>query len=135
SELVEELRALRLLAGPSTAALLPPAGAREHADDLVADLLCIGVEVEQDAGSDTLVLAHEPEEDVLRPDVVVSEREGLAEGKLEHLLGARREGDLSRRHLIALADDARDLGAHLLDRDVETLQGPSGQAFLFAEEA
>src|SRR4026208_2393989 len=50
-----------------------PAGAGEHADDLVADLLGVGVEVEQDACRDALVLAHEAEQDVLRADVVVPE--------------------------------------------------------------
>ena len=38
----------------------------------------IGVEVEQDARGDALVLAHEAEEDVLGADVVVPEREGRA---------------------------------------------------------
>ena len=60
----------------------------EHADDLVADLLRVGVEVEQDARGDALVLAHEAEQDVLRPDVVVAERQGLAQRELEDLLGA-----------------------------------------------
>src|SRR5207247_8311796 len=62
-ELVEQLRALRLLAGSAAGALLPPAGAGEHADDLVADLLRVSVEVEQDPSSDALVLADEPGED------------------------------------------------------------------------
>ncbi len=74
-ELVEQLRALRLLAlrARSRALLTAPAGAREHADDLVADLLRVRVEVEQDPSGDPLVLADEPEQDVLRPDVVVAQ--------------------------------------------------------------
>src|SRR6185437_4254692 len=76
-ELVEELRALGLLARGRGAGL-PAARAGEHADDLVADLFRIGVEVEQDPRSDALVLANEAEQDVLRPDVVVPERQGLA---------------------------------------------------------
>src|SRR5205814_2457118 len=44
AELVEELGALRLLARRAPArALLPAAGAGEHADDLVANLLGVGV--------------------------------------------------------------------------------------------
>ncbi len=119
AELVEQLRALRLLAGRDARARLAAAGTREHADDLVADLLRIRVEVEEDSCCDALVLAHEAEEDVLRPDVVVAEREGLAQRQLENLLGARREGNLSGGDLVALADDARDLRAHLFHRDVE----------------
>ena len=119
AELVEELRALRLLARARASALLAAAGAGEHADDLVADLLGVGVEVEQDPRCDPLVLAHEAEQDVLGADVVVAQRQRLAQRQLEHLLRARRERDLTRRHLVALADDACDLGAHLLDRDVQ----------------
>src|ERR1700756_4315778 len=48
----------------------PPAGTGQHADPLVADLPGVGVEVEQDAGRHTLVLTHQPEQDVLGADVV-----------------------------------------------------------------
>ena len=135
AELVEQLRALALLARRALRAALPPAGAGEHADDLVANLLGVGVEVEQDPCGDALVLAHEPEQDVLGADVVVAERERFAQRELEHLLRARRERNLARRHLVALADDARDLGAHLLDRDVERLEHPRGEAFFLAQQA
>jgi hypothetical protein len=112
-----------------------PAGAGEHADDLVADLLGVGVEVEQDAGGDALVLPHQAEQDVLGADVVVPQRERLAEGELENLLGARRERDLARRDLVALPDDARDLRAHLFDRDVERLEHARGKSLLLTEQA
>jgi hypothetical protein len=135
AELVEEFRALRLLAGGSGGAGLSAAGPGEHADDLVANLLRIGVEVEQDPCGDTLVLAHEPEEDVLGPDVVVTEREGLAQRQLEHLLGARRERDLAGGDLVTLADDARHLRAHLFHRDVERLEYAGGETLLLAKEA
>ena len=114
---------------------LAAAGAGEHPDDLVANLFRVRVEVEQDAGGDALVLAHEAEQDVLRPDVVVAERQGLAQRELEHLLGARRERDLAGRDLVALADDPRDLGANLLDRDVEALEHARGEPLLLAEES
>ncbi len=116
-------------------AALAAAGAGEHADDLVADLLCVGVEVEQDARGNALVLAHEPEQDVLGADVVVAERQRFAQRELEHLLRARRERDLARRDLVALADDARDLRADLFDRDVERLEDARGETFLFAQQA
>ena len=136
AELVEQLRALRLLAGCGGAgAGLAATRAGEHADDLVADLLGIGVEVEQDARGDAFVLAHEAEQDVLGADVVVTERERLAQRQLQHLLGARRERDLPRRHLVALSDDAGDLGAHLFHGDVERLEDARGKALLLAQEA
>src|SRR5256885_2131121 len=58
-ELIEQLRGLLALArragrtgARALAALTAAAGAREHPDDLVADLLRVGVEVEQDARCD-----------------------------------------------------------------------------------
>ncbi len=136
AELVEQLRRLLALAGAASAlALAAAAGPGEHADDLVADLLGVGVEVEQDAGGDTLVLAHEAEQDVLGADVVVAERERLAERQLEDLLGARGERDLAGGDLLAGADDADDLGAHALDSDVERLEDAGGEALLLAEQA
>ena len=72
---------------------------------------------------------------MVRGDIVVAEVERLAEPQLEHLLGARGERDLAGRDLVSLADDAGDLGAHLLDRDVERLQYAGGEALLLAEQA
>ena len=72
---------------------------------------------------------------MLRPDVVVAQREGLAQRQLEDLLGARRERDLAGRDLVALADDARDLRANLFHGDVERLEDACGKTFLLAQEA
>ena len=75
-----------------------------------------------------------PEQDVLGADVVVAERERLAQRQLEHLLRAGREGDLAGRDLVALADDPRDLRAHLFDRDVERLEHARGKTLLLAQQ-
>ncbi len=88
----------------------------------LADLLGVRDEVEQDAGGDALVLADQPEQDVLGADVVVTQAQRFAQRELQHLLRARRERDLAGRHLVTLADDARDLSAHFLDGDVEGLE-------------
>src|SRR4029079_1453370 len=138
ADLVEQLRgllALALGAGSRAGAALASAGAGEHADDLVADLLRVGVEVEQDAGGDALVLADEAEQDVLGADVVVAKAQGLAQGELEHLLGARGEGDLAGGDLLARPDDADNLSADALDGDVEGLEDAGGQALLLAQQA
>ena len=126
-----------LPSGPpaAPAALAAAAGAGQHPDDLVADLLRVGVEVEQDAGRDALVLAHQAEQDVLGADVVVAEAERLAQRELEHLLGARRERDLAGGDLLAGADDPHDLGAHALDGDVERLEDAGGKALLLAQQS
>ncbi len=145
-ELVEQLRGLLAFRGAAARAgtgagrsgalaLAAAGGAGEHPDDLVADLLGVGVEVEQDASGDALVLAHEPEQDVLGADVVVAQRERLAQRELEHLLGARRERDLPGGDLLAGADDAHDLGAHALHGDVEALQHAGRETLLLAQQS
>jgi hypothetical protein len=65
----------------------------------------------------------------------VTQRERLPQRELEHLLRARRERDLTRGDLVALADDPSDLGTHLFDRDVERLQHACGETLLFAQQA
>ncbi len=114
-----------LLAGGSTAAAsatgaaLAAAGAGEHPDHLVADLLGVGVEVEQDPRRHALVLANQAQQDVLGADVVVAQRERLAQRQLEDLLGARRERDLAGGDLLARSDDPHHLRADALHGDVE----------------
>ena len=143
AELVEQLRGLLALArsrpgararAAAGLALAASPRARQHADDLVADLLGICVEIEQDARGHALVLAHQAQQDVLGADVVVPQAERLAQRELEHLLGARRERDLPGGDLLAGADDAHDLRAHALDGDVQALQHPRGKALLLAQQ-
>ncbi len=141
-ELVEQLRGLLRLArgagctgcGRTRGAALAACGPGQHPDHLVADLLRVRVEVEQDAGRDALVLAHEAEQDVLGADVVVPEAERLAEGELQNLLRARRERDLAGGHLFARSDDADDLSTDAVDGDLQRLEHACGQAFLLAEQ-
>src|SRR6266700_3005130 len=136
AELVEELGALRLLTGGAAwAALLAPAGAGKHADDLVANLLGVGVEVEQDPCRDSFVLADETEQDVLGADVVVAERKRLTKRQLQDLLRARSERDLAGRDLVALADNPCDLCTDFLDRDVERLEDTGSEPLLLAQQA
>src|SRR6201999_2423327 len=121
-------------AGARAAALTATAGTGEHPDDLVADLVRIRVEVEQDAGRDALVLAHQAEQDVLGADVVVAQAQRLAQRQLEHLLGARRERDLPGRDLLAGTDDADHLRTHAFHGDVEGLENASGETLLLTEK-
>src|SRR5262249_15926555 len=113
AELVEQLRgllaALALRAGACRAgaagAGLAAAGAGKHPNDLVADLLRVRIEIEQDPRRYALVLAHQPEQDVLGADVVVAEAQGLSERELQDLLRPRRERNLTGGDLFAGADD------------------------------
>jgi len=89
--------------------------AGEQLDDLLAHAAEVGAELHEHLGGDTFALTDETEEDVLRADVVVAQLERLAQRELEHLLGPRRERDVARRCLAAVADDLFHLGAHGLE--------------------
>ena len=84
---------------------------------------------------DTFAFADQPEEDVLGADVVVAELQRLAQRELEDLLGARRERDVARRRLAAVADDLLDLRAHSFERDAERLERLGGDAFALVDQA
>src|SRR5690606_34532303 len=77
--------------------------ARDELDDLLAHAVQVGAELAEHLRRDTLALADEAEQDVLGADVVVAQLQRLAQGQLEHLLGTRRERDVARRSLLALA--------------------------------
>ena len=68
---------------------------RKDPEQLVSNLLGVGVEVEQDSGGDSVLLLHQREQDVLGPDVMVTEAQRFAKRALEDLLGARGERDQS----------------------------------------
>src|SRR5581483_6549452 len=55
--------------------------------------------------------------------------------ELEHLLRPRRERDLPGGDLLAGADDADDLPANALNRDVEALEDAGRQALLLAQQS
>jgi hypothetical protein len=54
----------------------------------------------------------------------VTEAQRLAERKLQHLLGAWRERDLTRGELLTRTDGLDELGADTLQRDAERHQHP-----------
>jgi len=98
--------------GLGRVALEQPEDGPPHTAKVRADL-------HEHLGGDALALPNEAEEDVLGPDVGVAELKGFAQRKLEHLLGAWRERDVSRRFGLALADDLLDPVADGLEGDVE----------------
>jgi hypothetical protein len=81
-------------AGPPVGGGLLALVAGQQLDDLLADPVEVGAELDQHLGGDALALADQPEQDVLGADVVVAELQRLAQRELEHLLGARRERDV-----------------------------------------
>ena len=109
--------------------------AGEQLDDLLADPVEVGAELDQHLGGDALALADQAEQDVLGADVVVAELQRLAQRQLQHLLGPRRERDVPARRLLALADDLLDLLADALQGDAEALQRLGGDALALVDQA
>ena len=72
---------------------------------------------------------------MLGADVVVAQLQRFAQRKFEHLLGARSEGDVSARRLLALADDLLDLLAHGLKGDAQAFERLGSDAFALVDEA
>jgi len=131
-------RALRLLAltdAGSGLLALATLVAREELDDLLADLVEVGAELDEDLRGHALTLTDESEQDVLGADVGVAELQSLTEGVLEDLLGPRGEGDVAGRGLLALADDLLHLLADGCQGDVEVLEGLGGKPLALVDEA
>ena len=138
AELVEHQRAARRgLAARARAgarALLALV-ARQQLDDLLADAAQVGAQLDEHLRGHTFALADEPEQDVLGADVVVAQLQRLAQRELEHLLGARREGDVAARRRATLADDLLDLVADGLERDAEGFERLGGDPLALVDEA
>src|SRR3954468_683605 len=136
AELVEDQRGRRrALGGAAGGGRLLALVTAQQLDDLLADAVEIGAQLHQDLGGDALTLADEAEQDVLGADVVVAELQRLAQRQLQDLLGARGEGDVPGRGLLALADDLLHLLADALQRDAEGLERLRGDTLTLVDQA
>src|SRR6266511_532314 len=82
----------------------------------------------EDPGGNALALADEPEEQMLRPDVVVVEADGLILRELDHLLGPGAQRDLARGRLcLTAADDELHRRPDLRQLDAELVQRPRSE--------
>ena len=95
----------------------------------------VSPELLQHLSGHTFALTDQAQEDVLGPDVVVAELEGLPERKLQDLLGSWREGDVAGGGGLPLADDLRDLGPDGVERDPQGFQGLGGHPLTLVDEA
>ena len=112
-------------------------GGAEQVEDLLAHVLELQAEVDQHLGGDALVLAQQAEQDVLGADVGMAEGARFFAGEFEHLLGLRGEGQLAHVGAILLVADHEllDLVAHLVDVDVEVVEGGDGNARALLHQA
>src|SRR5262249_31846611 len=104
-------------------------------DHLLAYPVEVSAQLDQHLGRDTLTLPDQPQQDVLRTDVVVPQLKRLPQTQLQHLLGPRREGNMTTRSLLPLADDLLHLLAHTLQGDPQALQSLGGHALTLMNEA
>ena len=119
--------------GPPRSSLRVGAEQFEH---LLADVLEAHLDVLEDLGGDALLLADQPEQQVLGADVVVAEVARLFVGELQHLFRARREGQLTHRdHRRAVRDELLHLLADLLEIDVQVGQDVGGDTAPFLDQA
>ena len=109
-------------------------GLRQDADDLVADLVQVDAQALEHTGGDALALADEPEQQVLRPDVVVTEPARFVDRQLDDALCARRQADLADDRPIATPDDELDGRPDLGQLDVHVLEHARGHALALAHE-
>ena len=96
--------------------------ALQHLDDLLTDPAQVRAELVQHLRGDALTLAHQPQEEVLGPDVVVAKLQGLAQRQLQHLPGPRRKPALPGWRRLGGADDLLDLLADSFQADSQGLQ-------------
>ena len=84
----------------------------------LAELTQVGAELLEDLDGDAVALVHHAKQEVAGADVVIAALQGLAQRKLQALLGPRRERDVPGWRLLAPADQCLDLSPYRLQGDV-----------------
>src|SRR5207248_10464273 len=103
--------------------------------DLVAYLIQGHAEALQHAGGDALALAHETEQEMLGPNVMVVEAARLVHRQLDHLFGARSQADVARDGAVAAANDELDGAANLIEVDTQVRQNLRRHSLALADES
>src|SRR5262249_38568193 len=108
----------------------------QQVQDFFPDVLESKPEVHEDLGGDALLLAQQPQEQVLGADVVVIEVAGLLDRILDHLLGSRRLRQLAGRpDLRARLDEFFGLQSYFAAADVEVFEDVGGDPGAFLDES
>src|SRR5439155_784501 len=90
----------------------------------------------QHAGSDTLALARDAEQEVLGADVTVTELTSLVDRELDDLLDPRRQRDLARRRRrVAAPDGELDRRTDLRELHTQRIEHPHPNALALAHES
>src|SRR5437867_23041 len=90
----------------------------------------------QHAGSDTLALARDAEQEVIGADVTVTELTSLVDRELDDLLDPRRQRDLARRRRrVAAPDGELDRRTDLRELHTQRIEHPRRNALALAHES
>ncbi len=108
--------------------------AGEQLDDLLADPVQVGAELDEHLGGNAFTLPDKAEQDVLGTNVVMAQLQRLAQRELQDLLGAGGEGDVAGGGLLALADDLLDLLADAVERNAQGFKGFGGNTFTLMDQ-
>ena len=108
---------------------------REDARGFAAHPFQVHAKALEHARRDTLALAHEAEQKVLGPDVVMVEPARLVDGKLDHLLGTGRQPDLAEDGAVTAPDDEFDGRANLAQLHPQVGEHLRGDAVPFPDQA
>src|SRR5437667_606987 len=108
----------------------------EQRQRLLTDLIETGAERLEDLGRDRLALFHETQQQVLGPDVIVTELTRLFDGQFEDALGLRSEGNFTERERLGEPGErALHLGLHGLEAQTQALEDGRRDAFTVTDEA
>ena len=112
-------------------------GARsEEIEYFFADIFELEPEVHENLGGDAVVLAEEPEEDVLGADIVVIEVAGFFDRVLDDLFGAWSLRELAHGdHFWASADEFFDFESDLAEVNIEVFEDIGADARSFFDES
>src|SRR5487761_1477962 len=99
------------------------------------DPLEVRAKLDKDLGGNAVAFPDQAKQDVLGPDVVVTELQRLTQRKLKHFLRTGGERDVPGRCLLALADDLLDLLPHRLKADPKRLKRLGRNTLALVDEA
>ena len=127
-ELIED-GGLRALLGPRVVLVA------EEGQGFLANLVEAGAERLEDLGGDRLALFHEAQQEVLSPDVIVTELTRLLDGQFENPLGLGSERNFTERQRLGEAGKgALDLGFDGLEAKAQALEDCRGDTFTVTDE-
>src|SRR5690348_11337280 len=106
----------------------------QYLNRLASRLFEVNAERFEHTSGDALALTHQPQQQMLRADVVMAQAARLIDRQLDDLLGARGEADLAEHHPVATPNNMLDRRTRLIQLDAEIVEDLGGDAVALAHE-